>query len=416
MTYPDLVSDYFEGVAAKYLSAVDADPERSHQHEIGGLPRVGFKQYLGEPPRGTKVEFDARLVYIFEDDEAPILCHDTVTWYGATRKDLDRPLEYRLYYKGNAVIDQLNEGDFFLIGKLLDGTLLLVFSQAGGTIEAQLRVLFGLSEVGEQFHAGNLGEQKLVLPLRLLLDEIGILLNDRDDDGKWLEQLIGQFGELTFPPTREFSLYARESGNEVDPVNDPDTALMHWMEHEERLFRIFEKHLVGKQLRSGFGEHGDDVDTFVDFSLSVHNRRKSRVGYAFEGHLEAVFSANKLQFERGKRKSQVTENNSKPDFLFPSFSKYHDPDFPAEQLFILGAKTTCKDRWRQVLAEAARVKTKHLVTLEAAISQNQTNEMHHSGLQLVVPSSIHETYSDVQKGWLMDIASFIELVGPKERL
>jgi hypothetical protein len=410
MSFPDRLGDYFEGVAAKYLSAVDANPDRSHQHEIGGLPRVGFKRFLGEPARGEKNVFNARLVYISEHDETPLICSDMLTWYGATRKDPLRPLEYRLYYKSNPVTELLNEGDFFLIAKLRDGTLLLVFAPPGGSIEAQLRVLFGLDEIGEQFHAGNLERQALILPLRLLLEEIGIVFNDGADEDHWLEILISQFGETAFPPTLAFSKFARASGGEFDPVQDPDDTLMQWMEHEERLFKIFEKHLVGRRLKQGFGPDGDDVDAFVDFSLSVHNRRKSRVGHAFEGHLEAIFMANRLAFERGRKKDQVTENNSKPDFLFPGFANYRDPTFPADQLFILGAKTTCKDRWRQVLAEAARVKTKHLVTLEAAISQNQTDEMRHSGLQLVVPRSIQSTYNEVQKGWLMEVSTFIEMV------
>lgn len=410
MSFPDRLGDYFEGVAAKYLSAVDANPDRSNQHEIGGLLRVGFKRFLGEPARGEKSLFNARLVYISEHDETPLICNDVLTWYGATRKDPLRPLEYRLYYKSNPVTELLNEGDFFLIAKLRDETLLLVFAPPGGTIEAQLRVLFGLDEVGEQFHAGNLEKQALILPLRFLLEDLGIVLSDGGDDHHWLETLISQFGESAFPSTQAFSKFARASGSDLDPVQEPDATLMQWMEHEERLFRIFEKHLVGRRLQQGFGPNGDDVDEFVDFSLSVHNRRKSRVGYAFEGHLEAIFLANKLAFERGRKKGQVTENNSKPDFLFPGFANYRDPTYPDEQLFILGAKTTCKDRWRQVLAEAARIKTKHLVTLEAAISQNQTDEMHHSGLQLVVPYSIQSTYNEAQKGWLMDVSAFIEMV------
>lgn len=413
MSFADRLVDYFEGVAAKYLSAVDARPERSNQHEIGGLPRVGFKRYLGEPARGDRSEFSARLVYISDHDDAPVACNDTLTWYGATRRDPDRPLEYRLYYKSNAVTALLNEGDFFLIAKLRDGTLLLVFTPPGGTVEAQLRVLFGLGEIGEIFNAGSLDKQALVLPLRLLLEEMGILLGDGDDDGRWLGEILKQFGETAFPSTQEFSRFARESGDEADPIGRPDAALMQWMEHEERLFRIFEKHLVAQRLRQGFGSEGDDVDAFVDFSLSVHNRRKSRVGHAFEGHLEAVFMANRLAFERGRKKWQVTENNSKPDFLFPGFKSYHDPNFPDDRLFVLGAKTTCKDRWRQVLAEAARVKTKHLITLEAAISQNQTDEMQHAGLQLVVPNPIQGTYSLGQQKWLLDVASFIGMIKEK---
>ena len=42
---------------------------------------------------------------------------------------------------------------------------------------------------------------------------------------------------------------------------------------------------------------------------------------------------------------------------------------------MLAAKTSCKDRWRQVLAEADRIRTKHLLTLEPAISKIQTAEM-----------------------------------------
>lgn len=411
MSFPDQLGDYFEGVAAKYLSAVDARPDRSNQHEIGGLPRVGFKKYLGEPVRGEKMFFNARLVYISDHDEAPTACDDLLTWYGATRRDPMRQLEYRLYYKSNEVTALLNEGDFFLIAKLRDGTILLVFAPPGGTVEAQLRVLFGLDEIGEKFNAGDLGKQSLILPLRLLLEEMGFVLEDgAADDDCWLERLIGQFGEIAFPTTRDFSEFARASGDEVDAASAPDAALMLWMEHEERLFRIFEKHLVGRRLKQGFGFQGDDVNAFVDFSLSVHNRRKSRVGHAFEGHLEAVFLANKLSFERGRKKWQVTENNSKPDFLFPGFAKYHDPTFPDERLFVLGAKTTCKDRWRQVLAEAARIQTKHLITLEAPISQNQTDEMRHAGLQLVVPKEFQSTYSEAQRKWLLDVAGFISLV------
>lgn len=411
MSFPGQLENYFEGVAAKYLSAVDARPDKSNQHEIGGLPGVGFKRYLGEPARGEKKVFHARLVYISEHDDAPTVCDDLLTWYGATRKDPKRALEYRLYYKSNVVTALLNEGDFFLIAKQRDGTLLLIFASPGGTTEAQLRVLFGLDDVGDSFKAGGLSKQPLILPLRFLLEDIGLILKDGgDDDQRWLERLIARFGETAFPATCDFSLFARESGGEVDPVVDPDGTLMQWMEHEERLFRVFEKHLVGQRLKGGFGTEGDDVDAFVGFSLSVHNRRKSRVGHAFEGHLEGVFSANKLAFERGKKKWQVTENNSKPDFLFPGFASYHDPAFPDERLFVLGAKTTCKDRWRQVLAEAARIQTKHLITLEAAISQNQTDEMRHASLQLVVPDAIQGTYSLSQQKWLLDVAAFIALV------
>ncbi len=77
---------------------------------------------------------------------------------------------------------------------------------------------------------------------------------------------------------------------------------------------------------------------------------------------------------------------------------------------MLGVKSSCKDRWRQILTEADRIQQKHLLTLEAAISKNQTDEMQAKNLQLVLPEALHDTYSQEQQSWLMNISQFTELV------
>ena len=77
------------------------------------------------------------------------------------------------------------------------------------------------------------------------------------------------------------------------------------------------------------------------------------------------------------------------------------------RLTLLGVKTTCKDRWRQVLLEADRVPSKHLFTLQPRISVKQTKEMRGRNLQLVVPESIHVTYAEKQKNWLWDLEQFV---------
>ena len=81
---------------------------------------------------------------------------------------------------------------------------------------------------------------------------------------------------------------------------------------------------------------------------------------------------------------------------------------------MLGAKSTCKDRWRQVLSEAARIEGKHLLTLEPSISENQTSEMRAKQLQLVLPKALHETYRPAQRSWLMSVADFISLVRARQ--
>ncbi len=111
----------------------------------------------------------------------------------------------------------------------------------------------------------------------------------------------------------------------------------------------------------------------------------------------------------------TSENGNKPDFLFPGVSEYRDPAFPAERLTLLGAKSTLKDRWRQVLSEAERIDDKHLLTLEPGVSENQTKEMRTKRLQLVVPRKLHATYRLAQQGWLMDVSQFLSLVRERQR-
>ena len=156
-------------------------------------------------------------------------------------------------------------------------------------------------------------------------------------------------------------------------------------------------------MKKGFGE---DVDGTMKYFLQVQNRRKARAGKALENHLEHLFKQNDIQFARNR----VTENNSKPDFIFPGITEYKDSGFPALRLSMLGVKTTCKDRWRQVLAEAERIREKHLFTLEPAISRNQTDEMKANRLQLVIPFSLFRTYTAPQQKQLMSLNQFIELV------
>lgn len=93
---------------------------------------------------------------------------------------------------------------------------------------------------------------------------------------------------------------------------------------------------------------------------------------------------------------------------------YRDATFEVAKLTMLGSKSTCKDRWRQVLSEASRIPHKHLLTLEPGISENQTDEMKSKQLQLVVPSAIHSTYKPSQQSWLMNVLQFVKLVEERQ--
>ncbi len=88
-----------------------------------------------------------------------------------------------------------------------------------------------------------------------------------------------------------------------------------------------------------------DVDDFLTTASSIMNRRKSRAGRSLENHVESLLRAAGISFDV---RPQI-DGRVQPDILIPSKTDYEDVNFPVEKLRILGVKTTCKDRWRQVL-------------------------------------------------------------------
>ena len=396
------LSEYFTGVALKRLSAVEADVLSSHQHEFNGVEAL--KRIFGQAT--GKQHFPARFVYLRDWQDDPVVADGSLTWYDAREKHPKRS-EHRLYFPSNAVSDRAAAGDQLIIGRRPDGSALVVVADDGSTVAGQLRWLFGVTDFADPGYAVrdtlDSERDRLALASRVVLENIGVEVTAPPDSH--LEEMLRKF-DGRFPVTREFSGYARSTLPCVRPQDGADSALVAWMEREETLFRTFERHLIADRLQLGF----DDVDTFVAFSLSVQNRRKSRVGYALENHMESLLTATNIRFAR----TAVTENRSKPDFLFPGVEEYRDPQFDPDRLTALGVKSTCKDRWRQVLAEADRVDRKHLLTLEPAISINQTDEMQARQLQLVLPRSLHETYTPSQQPWLMDVSEFVALVRERQ--
>ena len=83
---------------------------------------------------------------------------------------------------------------------------------------------------------------------------------------------------------------------------------------------------------------------------------------------------------------------------------------------MLAAQPSCKQRWRQVPAQASKIQKKHLITLEGWISEPQTQQMRESELQLVVPRPIQNTYTAEQRKWLWTLSDFIREVERRARL
>lgn len=402
-----MLSEYFSGFGYKYLAATEVDPKVSRGHEFQGIKP--FKEILGTDRR----EFVCEFIHLSDKHEEGLVSQSgTMTWYDSRENDPKRAAEYRLYYSAEVALVQTyaRAGDLIVIARRPNDSLIALIAESGSSWERQLIYLFGIRHevTGNLFSVETTPDAQLEYASKLILEGVGIDLQEEEQN--YLPELLKRF-KGTFPATALFSEFARRTLKDVSPEDDPDMALTTWMEQEETLFRTLERHLVSERLIEGFGSDEQAVDRFINFSLSVHNRRKSRAGHALENHLAYLFSARKINFSRGAR----TENKSRPDFIFPDIEKYHDATFPAEKLKMLGVKTTCKDRWRQVLAEAARIERKHLLTLQPAITEDQTAEMQTVQLQIVIPTAIHATYTPAQQSWIMSVSDFIGMVSEGQK-
>ena len=401
------LSQYFDGVAIKTLSAVEADRTRSNQHEYNATREM--LDFMGRP--SEKTPLDARFLYLNDDDAEPMPEDAFLTLYDSRKGQPHRSAEYRFYFPTTNVSNNASEGDVLTIAKRHDGGLLVIIAERDSTIAQQIRWLFGLTDsehLGFSVKSEMETEQdRIGFAARIVLEQIGI--EPEVDAPNFLDQMLDRFGG-GFPTTLEFSAFARSTLTDIDAHAAPDTAVLAWMDREEVLFRTLEKHLLSAQMSALFHGGDFDPDPVMKIAQSAFQRRKSRAGNALENHLEAVFKSHGVTYSR----TAVTERKLKPDFIFPDIKRYHDQFFPSARLTMLASKTTSKDRWRQILNEAARIPIKHLITLEPSISENQTAEMRSEQVQLVIPAPLHDTYTAVQRAWLLDVSGFIGLTKARQ--
>ena len=212
-----------------------------------------------------------------------------------------------------------------------------------------------------------------------------------------------------FPTSDEMSLQAQYIQNTVynkleEIQTNPDKKLLAWVSVEYNLFKAFEQAQSGTNIKKGF----NNMDEFIHIANQVLNRRKSRAGKSLEHHLSALFKGNNLSFTS----QGITEGKKRPDFIFPSVEAYHNHSFSVGKLTTLAAKTTCKDRWRQIINEADRLrdKKKFLCTMQQGISKDQLKEMSEEKVILVVPQDFISYYPKEYQSEIWSVNKFIQYV------
>lgn len=213
---------------------------------------------------------------------------------------------------------------------------------------------------------------------------------------------------VTFPTTRELAARAREAVLAADrgfPARDLDAKLLALVEAEYVLFQEVERRVYA--LEEARGASPSNLDAFLRRAQSYLQRRKARAGKSLEHHVAAILTEAGVPFSTGP---DAEVDGTRPDLLIPGRDAYLDQEHPDDALWMLGLKTTCRDRWRQVLQEAPRLRRRHLLTLQAGVSGAQLRQMQENGVTLVVPRALHDAFAPDDRPRLLTVAKFVETV------
>lgn len=367
----------------KFITANDTGSTGAHQCGYH-ISKEAWPMFLDEEPvRGNNIDIPIRIHWQNDFDT-----DSRFKYYGVGTRN-----EYRItrFGRGFPFLNDENVGDLLVLARF-DKDYYEAF------------VLQTDDEIDDFFSFFNLSYDKT----NQIID-----VHQAEQPEQRLLTLINDFVAryADFPDTRIMATGARNCFNEANGivthniVSTPDDVLLGWLDTEYTLFKYMEEKVYSDIITKPFSS----IDTFVSMANEVLNRRKSRAGKSLEHHLADIFTRNELSFEE----QVITEEKKKPDFVFPNGRCYHNMTFPGEMLTVLGAKTTCKDRWRQVLNEADRVDDKYLFTLQQGISSNQLKEMQDYRLHLVVPHKYLTSFPKEYRSGICDLSTFIGMV--KER-
>lgn len=366
----------------KYISPNDVGLTGAHQCGYY-LPKSVWEMYAAfGPVKGRNDEAEVTVTW----QEAQVITNSRVKWYGKGTRS-----EYRL--------TKFGKGFPFLTPESV-GNLLVLIPESYQSFKAfvldsdedieEIQAALGV-EVAGPWSAFRNGEPQI------------------ETEDQCIERRFRRFVEHLdgFPTGRVFSRKTLDVLQECVAQFDQlsaDRTLVRSMEAEYKLYRRAERQICQAEIVRVF----KDVDDFIKTASSIMNRRKSRAGRSLENHFDYVLTRAGIPHV-----IRPHEVDGKPDIIIPSVAAYRDRLYPTNKLFMVGVKTTCKDRWRQVLNEAKRVRHKYILTTQQGISKRQLNDMKGDGIQLIVPAEIHKKYPAKSDMRLLEVDEFLHSVRQK---
>lgn len=126
--------------------------------------------------------------------------------------------------------------------------------------------------------------------------------------------------------------------------------------------------------------------------LSASQHRKSRAGRSFEQHIARLLRDGGIRFEE-----QAITGGRRPDFVLPEIRILKKKNRSASEALVLSAKTTLRERWKQVTLEKFNCEL-FLATVDDRVSSEAIEDMNCQKIFLVVPESLKNSDKSSYKG------------------
>lgn len=376
-------------LAIKRLSAVETRPDRSHQHEI----HAGrLRQALGLPAGRTTGRL---LLHIHTRDGQLVLGEDDYTVYDSRERNPTRAAEWRLYYATGEFSRYSGPGDLLVLYRPEGGNALqAVVAAAGSAVESRLLELLNLGKDFD-FETFQIIEAPLPTPREAVEagSDLTIWATDEaivEPDTGYRHPIVGDaIDDGDVPTTLAMAAAAVDVLGHVSAGMNSDDYLSALLAAETSLYFQIEESVQRVRLGAIIQNEGS-VAEVLDWAMAIHQSRRSRRGQSLQHHFRRLLENSALSYTA----QCTTEPGETPDFVIPSCEAYHDAAYPTDRLRMVACKSTSRERWRQVLNEAARISPKHLLTLDAGLTDLTIGQMHQAALRPHAPRQvINNSYS-----------------------
>ncbi|MFZ6757600.1 type II restriction endonuclease [Undibacterium sp. Ji50W] len=272
-----------------------------------------------------------------------------------------------------------------------------------GCEEAEL--LESLFDLPADFHFGLFDPQKFISVPQNETDALIEELSHSFNAGT-LAAFIAAVSKLPSPQllaAQAQTAYMQEHGLEsLNPfaMSNPGDALMHISRDiEYKLYKRAElRHRAAEVVRiittSGSNIVQSVVRGFPQLDatfLSASQHRKSRAGRSFEQHIARLLTDGKILFEE-----QAVTGGRRPDFVLPNLITLNDVNRDFGDALILSAKTTLRERWKQIAMEKFNCAI-FLATVDDRVSADAIDDMQRQEICLVVPESLKKAKESCYK-------------------